>query len=197
MSQLPARGSLYALDAQTLSDRPQSRYTLGMSEDNTKPLYGRILILLILAFGLAGCANLTPGLKDPTIKVTRVNLLPAEGTAVVPRLAIGLQVVNPNGTDLSVRGMSYSIALEGYSLASGVTGDVPVFRAFSETPMTLTLTPDVLAIARFIRQLHGSGAGQALDYELTAELDIGRWRPDIAVRESGSVTLNRAGQPAR
>lgn len=158
--------------------------------------YRRLFIPLLLLM-LAGCASLGPGLKDPQVKVTRLNLLPGEAGAIAPRLEVGLQVANPNGTDLSVRGMSYSIALEGYSLASGVTDDVPVFRAFSETPMTLTLTPDVLAIARFIRQLHGRGAGQALDYELTAELDIGRWRADIAVRESGSVTLNRAGQQAR
>lgn len=156
--------------------------------------FRRLLFPVLVVLALAGCASLGPGFKEPGIKVTRVKLLPGEGQAITPRLEVGLSISNPNGTDLSVRGMSYSIALEGYRLASGVTGNVPVFRAFSETPMTLTLTPDVLAIARFIRQLHGSGAGQALDYELTAELDIGRWRPDIALRESGSVTLNRAGQ---
>lgn len=146
--------------------------------------------LMLLAFTLTGCATLSPGFTDPEVKVVGLKLLPAQQGEMAPRLGVQLSISNPNNVDLSVTGMSYSIDLDGFSLLSGVRADIPTFKAYSETPLELSLSADVIQMVKLVRALTARPTNKPLEYEFKAKLDTGRLRPAIRISETGSVALD-------
>ncbi|WP_026287017.1 LEA type 2 family protein [Gilvimarinus chinensis] len=154
---------------------------------NVSPVFP---LLIAIAFTLAGCATLSPGFTEPEVKVMGLKLLPAQQGEIAPRLGVQLSISNPNNVDLSVKGMSYSIDLDGFSLLSGVRADIPTFKAYSETPLELSLSADVVQMVRLVRALTEKPTNKPLEYEFNAKLDTGRMRPAIRISEKGSVTLD-------
>ncbi|UTF61646.1 LEA type 2 family protein [Gilvimarinus sp. DA14] len=146
--------------------------------------------LLLLIVSLSGCAALSPGFTDPEVKVVGLKLLPAQQGEMAPRLGVQLAISNPNNVDLSVTGMSYSIDLDGFSLLSGVRADVPTFKAYSETPLELSLSADVIQMVKLVRALAERPANKPLEYEFNAKLDTGRFSPAIRVSEAGTIALD-------
>lgn len=150
---------------------------------------GRVWVAVTLLVLLAGCASLRPGFTEPTVNVTGLHLLPAEAGELAPRIGLRLRITNPNPDDLVISGMSYSMALQGYDLLNGVSAKVPVLKAYSETPMELELTTNILELVRLARSLSRSNANQPIDYEFAAKLDTGRYTPSIRIKESGEVNF--------
>ncbi len=148
---------------------------------------GCLLVALSL---LTACATMMPGFTQPQVKVAGLRLLPASEGELAPRLGVRVIVSNPNDVDLSVTGMSYSIALDGYNLLSGVRGDLPAFKAFSETPLELTLSADMLQMLKLVRALAERHQSKPIEYEFNARLSTGRLRPAIHLKESGQVTFD-------
>ncbi|HEY7884547.1 MAG TPA: LEA type 2 family protein [Cellvibrionaceae bacterium] len=143
------------------------------------------LFLLALLVLLASCSVFQGGLEAPTVKVTGIEILPTDGFA--PRFGIDLNVTNPNPNprDLSVRGMSYSIAIADFNVLSGVSDQLPVLGAYRETPVRLELSADLVQTLRLIEYI--TRPQQVLEYRFSARLDLGSWTPDINISESGSI----------
>ena len=151
-----------------------------------------ILSLVLLVSG--GCANFQAGLEKPTVKVTGLRLLPSQG-GLNQRIGVDLAILNPNDRDLSLRGISYTIGIENFSVLSGVTDDVPVLKGYQETPVSLEVSANMLQVVRLIEYFSRAGVKDSVNYNFDAKLDFSALLPAMRVKESGSIPLIQDGRP--
>ena len=147
----------------------------------------RYLILFLVAFSLAGCAQLSPGFETPTVNVTSFQVLPGQG--VVPVFEIGLHVINPNRKALKLEGISYYIDLEGHRVLSGVANQLPVIEAYGEGDVVLQGQPDLFSTFNLFTDLLNQPRDR-FKYDLIAYLDVGGLMPKIKVKKDGLISLN-------
>jgi len=142
----------------------------------------RIAILAGLLL-LAGCAAWRPGYEQPQVNITSVSLAPA-AAGQAPRFQIGVQVVNPNRSALPLRGMSYSLEVEGHRILSGANPDLPGVPAYGSADFVIEASPDLLGGARLLAELFASQRS-SIGYTFKARLDVGRLLPLIVIEENG------------
>jgi LEA14-like dessication related protein len=106
----------------------------------------------------------------------------------MPNFEIGLHVINPNRESLKLRGVAYTVSLDGHELIKGVGNDLPVIESYGEGSFTLTASPNLFAGIRFITELM-SGSKESVQYKLEAKLDVGTIQPAIRVSDSGEISL--------
>ena len=159
---------------------------------NSRPA-GRLLrngsaavFFITLAVLLQACAGMRPGYETPTVNINSFRALPSEG--MLPTFEIGLHVINPNPEALTLRGVSYTVSLEGHEIIKGVANELPVIDAYGEGQFMLSASADLFAGIRLITDLM-SGANDNFEYEFAAKLDIGAFRPAIRVSDSGHIDL--------
>lgn len=146
----------------------------------------RAIWLLLPLFLASGCASLPPVFQKPEVHLVRLQPLPSRG--MEQRFSIGLRVSNPNRTEMKVRGISYSLSLQGHQVVSGVANDIPRIAAYSEATLDLEAATDLLGSLRAIVDLL-SRPGEAVKYELTTKIDTGWWGLPVTVVEAGTIDL--------
>lgn len=146
------------------------------------------LLILLAVCWLTGCAALRPGLEQPVVKVTSLTLLPGQG--LQQRIGVGLSISNPNDRDLSLKGISYTIGIENFPVLSGVTSQVPVLKAYEETPVSLEVSANLLELVRLAEYFGRRGTlAEGIQYHIDAKLDFSAWLPAMRVRETGVIPL--------
>lgn len=145
--------------------------------------------LLIFAI-LSGCASTKPeDYEKPTLHVTSLTMLPAEG--LNQRFNIGLRVLNPNPDPLPLQGIYYTVSLEGFELLSGVNGDLGDVPAYGELTFSVTTSTDMINGVRLLHELM-SNPREKLNYQFNAKLDLKNWWiPSVRVEEKGEIELNQ------
>ena len=137
---------------------------------------------------LAGCA-LTPKMQHPEVKLVGLRLLPSHNL-LEQRVAIDLNITNPNAKDLSVRGISYNIGIENINVLSGATDNVPVLKSFAETAVTLEVSADVVQILRLVEHYNRNGVSDNVNYNFSAIIDFSAWLPSMHVDKKGALPLH-------
>ncbi len=151
----------------------------------------QIVGVLSMAAVLSACAALSPYAEAPAVTVTSFGMAP-EGTSTGPVFRVGLRVTNPNRMDLPLVGMSYRVDLQGQRLLTGAASDLPVVPAYGSAEFTVDLSPDLIGGLRLLGDLMANPT-ETFDYRFAARLDVGGWRPNIRVEESGQLSgLNSA-----
>ena len=143
---------------------------------------------LVLYFFITGCATLQPGYETPVVSVTSFEAIPAQG--MMPQFQIGLHIVNPNRTALNLKGVSYTISLEGHKIMTGVSNQLPQIDPYGEGDVLLTASVDLFNSIGFFADLVRSQKKETLSYSLNAKLDAGTLHPLIRVKKEGELTLN-------
>ena len=146
-----------------------------------------ILGLLAIACALPACTGMRPGFETPTVAFTSFRMLPSTGIA--PEFEIGLRVTNPNAQALKLRGLAYTVSLDGKELIKGVANELPEISGYGSGDVTLTASPDMLAGIQFFSDLMRSPR-DAVGYSVEAKLDVGTFMPAIRVREEGRLSLS-------
>lgn len=113
---------------------------------------------------------------------------------MLPAFAIGLRVINPNPEALTLRGISYTVSLDGYDVIKGVGNNLPVIEGYGEGEFNLTASANLLAGVRLFSDLMKSNK-DTFGYGVEAKLDIGAFRPSIRVRDGGEISLSGARKP--
>ncbi len=144
------------------------------------------LILFLLVATQASCTGMRPGFEAPTVTVSSFRSLPSQGG--LPNFEIGLKVLNPNPDPLKLRGVSYTVSLDGHDLVKGVGNQLPVIDAYGEGELILTASANLLAGLALITDLM-QGPKDSFRWDLEAKLDVGAFTPAIRVRESGEISL--------
>ena len=146
----------------------------------------RTRILMPAALLLAACATLQPDFETPTVQVVSVALLPPEN--ISPRFAITLRVMNPNRSDLKLKGAAYSLWIEDQEIVSGVENDIPRIPAYGEQDVTLDATLNWIEGLQLLEDLTGKSR-ESVTYELRAKLDAGALIPAIRISETGTLSF--------
>jgi LEA14-like dessication related protein len=146
--------------------------------------------LIIVSIVLQACAGFRPGYETPTVTVSSFKALPSDG--VMPAFQIGLRVINPNREALELRGIAYTVSLDGYEVIKGVGNDLPVIEGYGEGEFNLTASANLFEGIRLVSGLLSSNKDR-FSYELEAKLDIGTFRPAIRVKDSGEINLAKYG----
>ena len=146
----------------------------------------RCLATLTVLILLTGCAQLRPNLEPPQVSLTSIRLLPSQN--LTPRFEIGLHIINPNLTPLPLKGLAYSVKLEGHQLLSGVTHDLPLIQGYGEGDILLQATADLLNGLQLLTDLMNRPR-QNVHYEFEAKLDIGALLPNIQIQKRGEIQL--------
>ena len=151
------------------------------------PRRRRLALALVPLVLLPGCASMRPGHEPPSVMLSDFRMLPAEGLA--PRFLIGLRVINPNSSELELRGLSYDIELEGRRILTGVAGALGRIPGYGESEIELHATADLLGGARVLGQLLRDVGYDELAYRLRTRLDVaGQLRP-LTLEESGTLSM--------
>lgn len=151
----------------------------------------KIITVLCLCFSLllmTSCAAINPSLKHPDVKLVGLRLLPTQGI-LQRHIAVDLNILNPNRQDLSVRGISYDVGIEGIKLLSGVTDQVPTLKGMQETPVTLEVSADIIQIMRLLEHFSNNGVGDKVNYNFSAVIDFSAWLPSMHVDKKGVLPL--------
>lgn len=147
------------------------------------PAILRVSVIVAILAALAGCASLSPYDEAPEVNITSFTLAPA-GAGVVPRFNIGIQVINPNRAALSLRGMNYSVLIDGNRILSGATADLPEVPGYGAADFTIEASPNLLGGARLMTDML-SRESSDFGYTFRARLDVGGVLRYINVEESG------------
>ena len=144
-------------------------------------------ILLLILTLLSGCAGQLRDYETPKVNISSFKSIPSEGSG--PRFEIGLNIINPNATALELRGLSYSLHLEGHEVLTGVSNQLPVIPAYGEETIIIQATVDVLSSIRLVLDLMNNKRDK-FAYSLNAKLDPGGLRPNIHVTREGAISLS-------
>jgi LEA14-like dessication related protein len=147
----------------------------------------RWLVLTAFCAAIAsGCAGMDPGFETPTVNVTGFRTLP--GSGALPNFEIRLQVINPNRQALELRGVSYTVSLEGHELVKGVANELPIIDAYGEGEITLQGSANLVAGVRLISEMMRTPK-DSFDYAMEVKLDPASFGRPIRVRDSGQIAL--------
>lgn len=155
-----------------------------------RTIYASLVLTLMLA--LQGCATLKPlDFEDPSVSVNSVKIIPSEGIA--PTFEISLHVVNPNSIALPLRGIAYSVTIDGQKILNGVSNDMPDIPAYGTGDITLSANANLLNSVRLIASLMQQSRKMVV-YEMNAKLDLGTLTPNIHIKDIGEISLNPSDQ---
>jgi LEA14-like dessication related protein len=142
--------------------------------------------LVVLALLLAGCVTFPADFKEPTVSL--LSIRPDISNVFAPEFDLRLRVSNPNRDPLEIVGLSYNISLQGRRLIEGVASELPVVPAYGEADFGLRATADLVGGFNLLAELMDR-PGEDVDFELNADIDLGRFYPMVKVRRSGSISL--------
>lgn len=143
--------------------------------------------ILCSIFLQSGCARFTPGYDEPSVGLKTFRLLPAEG--LIPTFEIGLHIINPNSEPLRIKGIYYTIAVEGHRVLAGVADDLPEIKGYGEADITIEATVDLLSGVRLLRSLLIEPA-TTFAYTFNAKLDMGPFLPTMNIVEKGQLATD-------
>ena len=146
-----------------------------------------IILISIFGFFLAGCAALQTDYETPTVSITSFKAIPGEG--VLPQFEIGLHIINPNRSALDLKGISYTVKIEGHSLLTGVSNKLPKIDPYGEGDILLEASVDFFNSIGFFADLVKNQKREDLAYSLDAKLDVGALHPIIRVSKKGKLSL--------
>ncbi len=144
-------------------------------------------LALLLSFYTFGCATLQPGYEKPAVSITSFEAVPADG--IVPKFKIGLHIVNPNRTALNLKGVAYTISLEGHKIMTGVSNQLPKIEPYGEGSVILNASVDLFSSIGFFTDLIRNQKNDEISYSLSAKLDAGSMHPLIRVTKKGKISL--------
>jgi len=146
-------------------------------------------LFFILSLLVSGCANLQPIYETPTVSITSFDTIPTEG--MIPRFQIGLHIVNPNRTKLQLKGISYTVSLEGHNIIAGVSNNLPEIEAYGEGDIILNASVDLFNSIGFISDLIRNQGKERISYDLNTKLDTGVLQSLIRVSKKGTISLTQ------
>ncbi|MCP3875178.1 MAG: LEA type 2 family protein [Desulfobacteraceae bacterium] len=149
-------------------------------------------ILFSFCLFFTSCATLQPGYEKPVVSISSFETTPTQ--SLIPQFKIGLHIVNPNRTPLNLKGVSYTIALEGHKIMTGVSNELPQIEAYGEDNIILNASVDLFNSISFFTDLIRNQKKEGISYSLKAKLDAGTLYPIIKVMKEGEISLKQAIQ---
>lgn len=166
----------------------------------------KIILTLFVIAAFTGCIGRGRISETPYISLSNIELVSMG--VFEQRYRIMLRIKNPNEVSIPIKGMSYSIFVNGKEFANGVSNKSFIIPEFGEEVVEIEATSDLTGILSQFQELISGGiekvsyrlAGKAklsnrirrLPYEYKGELDL---HPDS--KGSGGFFLNSPQTPGK
>lgn len=147
------------------------------------PVRGLLMVFMLL---LGGCVSIPDDFKDPGVSLKSIT--PRVSAGIAPEFDIVLRVTNPNRIALEVKGLTYTVHIKGNKVIDGLANEIPQIPAYGESDVRLLARADLFGGIALLADLMNS-AGEPVDYEFNAEVDVGTFYPMITVQKAGQFSL--------
>jgi LEA14-like dessication related protein len=127
-----------------------------------------LLATVLSAAALASCA-LAPKFETPKLSVADVQIQSSDLWA--QRLKVRMHVQNPNDIALPIKGITYTIEVDGQQFASGESATSFVVPALGEAEFDMNVTTN-MAGALLKLLAHGSEVRQSVPYRLSGKVSL-------------------------
>ena len=125
----------------------------------------RSVVGILCCLLVVGCASLH---REP-LKVTVAGIEPVKGEGLEVRMALKLRVQNPNQAPVDYKGASVEMAVQGKTLATGVSDESGSVPGFGEAVIRVPVTMSGLHVARQALSSIMKSSGK-VDYEVKGKL---------------------------
>jgi LEA14-like dessication related protein len=127
----------------------------------------RALSIIFLLLGLAGCSLLVPKLQAPQLSVVGVEL--QRGALWQQKLKVRMHVDNPNDRMLPIKGITYSLDVNGQEFAHGESAASFVVPALGEAEFDMNMTANMAGTLISLLR-HGTNAN--VEYHLVGKISL-------------------------
>ena len=126
--------------------------------------------VVVVAMSLYACATLQQQLETPEVDI--VSVVMGEQQGLTQMFDVTLAVSNPNGINLNLVGLNYTLALEGLDVIKGSANNIPTIPAYGEQNINIRLGIGLLEGLQFLNKLSQKNDAN-LNYALQLNLDTG------------------------
>jgi LEA14-like dessication related protein len=142
---------------------------------------------LVVAVVLAACA-LAPKLEPPKLSIVGVQIVSAD--LFTQRLKVRVHVQNPNDRSLPVKGLQYTIEVEGEQFASGESAASFEVPALGEAEFDMNVTTNLAGALLKVLARGPNARGQEVSYRLSGKVSLseGLFR-SIPFQQQGTFKL--------
>lgn len=149
----------------------------------------KVFAAFIVTFMLSSCALLVPKLETPRLSIVNVEL--QKGDIWEQRLRVRMRVQNPNDRVLPVRGLSYTLEVNGQEFARGMSAASFTVPALGEAEFDMDVTANMAATLIKMLGRGGSSVPESIDYRIIGKVSLseGLLR-SIPFEERGTFALN-------
>ena len=126
-----------------------------------------ILSVSGVALTLAGCSLFVPKLQTPRLSVVGVEL--QKGAIWQQKLKVRMHVDNPNDRELPIKGITYTLDVNGQEFAHGESAAAFVVPALGEAEFDMNMTANMAGTIISVLK-HGTDAD--IEYHLTGRISL-------------------------
>jgi LEA14-like dessication related protein len=135
----------------------------------------------------AGCA-LAPKFTTPELTVVGLQL--EGGDLLVQRLKVRIHVQNPNDRRLPVKGLEYTLEVDGQPFATGESAASFVVPALGEAEFDMNVTTHVAGTLMQLLARPAGELGQSVPYRLSGKISLSEgWLQSIPFEQRGTFKL--------
>jgi len=145
----------------------------------------RTILLLCSTVILTACA--TFGGYQETPRVSLVSIQPLEMGLLEQRYGLQLRIQNPNDNEIPVKGLSYSIEINGHEFAYGVSRQPVSIPAFSEALLDVEVVSNLLNVMQQVQKMSGE-TGNSLHYRLRGKISLEKSLAQLPFNVEGKLT---------
>jgi len=127
---------------------------------------------MFLVFGLllfTGCTTLGKYPEQP--RVSLVSIQPKDMNLLEQRYGLQLRILNPNETAIPVKGLNYSLEINGREFAYGVSRQDVSIPAFGEALLDVDVVSNLLQVMQQVQEL-GEAQQDSLKYRLSGQISL-------------------------
>lgn len=150
-----------------------------------KHVVTKIFQLLCCTVTLSAC-SLFGGYQE-TPHVSLVGIQPIEMGLLEQRYGLQLRILNPNDKEIPVKGLSYSIEINGHEFAYGVSRQPVTIPPFSEALLDVEVVSNLLNVMQQFQEISGENRN-SLKYRLRGKISLAKSLARLPFNVEGELT---------
>jgi LEA14-like dessication related protein len=145
----------------------------------------KALSLLVALLALCGCSLFVPKLEAPHLSVVGIEL--QKGSLWQQKLRVRMHVDNPNDRVLPIKGITYTLDVNGQEFAHGESAASFVVPPLGEAEFDMNMTANM---AGTIISLLSHGSDANVEYHLTGKISLSQgWLHSVPFDQRGTFKL--------
>jgi LEA14-like dessication related protein len=142
-------------------------------------------LLLFALLALSGCSLFVPKLEAPHLSVVGIEL--QKGSLWQQKLRVRMHVDNPNDRVLPIKGITYTLDVNGQEFAHGESAASFVVPPLGEAEFDMNMTANMAGTLISLLR-HGSDAN--VEYHLTGKISLSQgWLRSVPFDQRGTFKL--------